>query len=572
MIRKISLIICALFIANYAIGQKSTLQKQGTATQLLVDKEPFLILGGELGNSSASCTEDIERIFPKLERMGLNTVLVPIYWDLTEPTENDFDFTLTQKILDQARTNNLKVIFLWFGTWKNSMSCYAPLWFKEDYKKYPRAHTKEGKPLEIASVFSENVYQADSKAFTKWMNYVAEADKDLGTVIMIQIENEIGMLENARDYSKEANVAFQAQVPSPLMSYLQKNKKKLHPVMLQKWEANGCKQKGTWQEIFGDDIYTDEIFMAWQYANYVERLAQTARGIYGVPLFVNAAMNSRNRQPGEYPSAGPLAHLIDVWQCGAPTIDFLAPDIYDTGFADWCTKYDLPSNPLFIPETRLCDNNGVRAFYVFGEHDAIGISPFSIEDGSDSSENSLVRGYDKLKELAPLISEMQGKGRMNGLLFDQQQKERVIMKDNMQITARHFFTLPWDPRATDGSSWPEGGGILIELSPYEYIVAGNGIVIEFATRDEADASRRNQLGEDGFAETGSMSNDTKSNTLVWKGKSRIGLGPVNEISVTPEGKFEYIRRLNGDQTHQGRHVRIPVGQYSILHVNLYEYK
>ncbi len=572
MIRKISLIICALFIANYAIGQKSTLQKQGTATQLLVDKEPFLILGGELGNSSASCTEDIERIFPKLERMGLNTVLVPIYWDLTEPTENDFDFTLTQKILDQARTNNLKVIFLWFGTWKNSMSCYAPLWFKEDYKKYPRAHTKEGKPLEIASVFSENVYQADSKAFTKWMNYVAEADKDLGTVIMIQIENEIGMLENARDYSKEANVAFQAQVPSPLMSYLQKNKKKLHPVMLQKWEANGCKQKGTWQEIFGDDIYTDEIFMAWQYANYVERLAQTARGIYGVPLFVNAAMNSRNRQPGEYPSAGPLAHLIDVWQCGAPTIDFLAPDIYDTGFADWCTKYDLPSNPLFIPETRLCDNNGVRAFYVFGEHDAIGISPFSIEDGSDSSENSLVRGYDKLKELAPLISEMQGKGRMNGLLFDQQQKERVIMKDNMQITARHFFTLPWDPRATDGSSWPEGGGILIELSPYEYIVAGNGIVIEFATRDEADASRRNQLGEDGFAETGSMSNDTKSNTLVWKGKSRIGLGPVNEISVTPEGKLEYIRRLNGDQTHQGRHVRIPVGQYSILHVNLYEYK
>lgn len=572
MIRKISLIICALFIANYAIGQKSTLQKQGTATQLLVDKEPFLILGGELGNSSASCTEDIERIFPKLERMGLNTVLVPIYWDLTEPTENDFDFTLTQKILDQARTNNLKVIFLWFGTWKNSMSCYAPLWFKEDYKKYPRAHTKEGKPLEIASVFSENVYQADSKAFTKWMNYVAEADKDLGTVIMIQIENEIGMLENARDYSKEANVAFQAQVPSPLMSYLQKNKKKLHPVMLQKWEANGCKQKGTWQEIFGDDIYTDEIFMAWQYANYVERLAQTARGIYGVPLFVNAAMNSRNRQPGEYPSAGPLAHLIDVWQCGAPTIDFLAPDICDTGFADWCTKYDLPSNPLFIPETRLCDNNGVRAFYVFGEHDAIGISPFSIEDGSDSSENSLVRGYDKLKELAPLISEMQGKGRMNGLLFDQQQKERVIMKDNMQITARHFFTLPWDPRATDGSSWPEGGGILIELSPYEYIVAGNGIVIEFATRDEADASRRNQLGEDGFAETGSMSNDTKSNTLVWKGKSRIGLGPVNEISVTLEGKFEYIRRLNGDQTHQGRHVRIPVGQYSILHVNLYEYK
>lgn len=50
------------------------------------------------------------------------------------------------------------------------MSCYAPIWFKEDYKKYPRAYTKVGKPLEIASSFSENVFQADSRAFPNGWN------------------------------------------------------------------------------------------------------------------------------------------------------------------------------------------------------------------------------------------------------------------------------------------------------------------------------------------------------------------------------------------------------------------
>ena len=87
--------ILSLSILGQATAQSSNLQRQGTATQLTVDGKPFLILGGELGNSSASCPEDIERIFPKLERMGLNTVLVPAYWDLTEPQKGKFDFSLT---------------------------------------------------------------------------------------------------------------------------------------------------------------------------------------------------------------------------------------------------------------------------------------------------------------------------------------------------------------------------------------------------------------------------------------------------------------------------------------------
>ena len=564
-------LIIGSLICIQAPAQRSRLQQQGTATQLLVNDKPFLILGGELGNSSASCTEDIERIFPKLERMGLNTVLVPAYWDLTEPVEGQFDFSLTDKVIDQARKNHLKVIFLWFGAWKNSMSCYAPLWFKENYKKYPRSYTENGKPLEIASAFSEEVFKADNRAFSQWMKHIASIDKEEGTVIMIQIENEIGMLESARDHSALASKAFHAPVPEEFVSYLQKNKKRLHPQMLKKWGSQGYKTAGNWQEIFGSDIYTDEIFMAYHYAKYVERMAQTARSIYNVPLYVNAAMNSRGRKPGEYPSAGPLAHLIDAWHCGAPSIDILAPDLYDNGFIDWVAQYHLHNNPLFIPEIKLTENDGVRAFYIFAEHDAIGISPFSIEDGSDNPDNMLVAGYRHLNELMPLLTQYQGKGVMKGLLFDQQNKERILGMDDLVMTCRHNFTLPWDPRATDGSTWPEGGGIILRINKNEYIVAGNGIVVEFAKKSEKamDVTPK-ALGEDGFAQAGSKEKTTMK-TQQWKG-SRCGIGSVDEVKVNKDGSFSFVRRLNGDQDHQGRHVRISVGDFKTLHVKLYEYK
>lgn len=572
----LSFILFSILFIEPSLAQHSRLQRQGITTQLIVDSKPFLILGGELGNSSATCLDDIKSTFPKLQQIGLNTVLVPVYWELIEPTEGNFNFTRTDSILSQARMNNLKVVFLWFGAWKNSMSCYTPSWFKEDYTKYPRAKTEIGKPLEIASLFSEEVYRADNRAFSEWLKHVAEIDKNEGTVIMIQIENEIGMLESARDHSQAANELFKANVPSEFMEYIQQNKKELHPWLSDKWASNGHKQSGNWQEVFGTDIYTDELFMAWYYAEYVGRLAHTARSIYDVPLYVNAAMNSRDRKPGEYPSAGPLAHLIDLWHCAAPDIDFIAPDLYDKGFKNWVAKYHLHNNPLFIPEIRLTDDNGVRAFYVFGEHHAIGISPFSIEDSSSSPNSPLTQSYAKLKELMPILTKYQEKGSVKGLLFNEQSKDRIIEDEDLRVTCRHYFTLPWDPRANDGSTWPEGGGILIKLAENDYIVAGSGIVLEFAKKTELMTQKAKvQLGEDGFTENGKNTNNIKRELNQklegWSG-TRCGISFVSEVKVDKNGNLHEIRRLNGDQTHQGRHVRISVGEFKILHVKLYEYK
>ncbi len=512
---------------------------------------PYPILGGELSNSAATSVTDIDEVMPRMRALGLNTVLVPAYWELMEPVEGKFDFTLIDRTIDVARREQLHVVFLWFGVWKNSMSCYTPSWFKQDTKRFPRAMTVEGKQMEIASCFSDNVLQADLKAFSALMRHIKERDPQREVVVMMQIENEIGMLESARDHSPLAEKAY---------------------------------KKERWAERYGTDEYADEKFMALSYARYVEHLAKAARELHDMPLYVNAAMNSRGRRPGEYPSAGPLAHLIDFWHEGAPSIDLLAPDIYDTGFKSWCAQYAMPLRPqdggkvknrLFIPESRCCENSGVRALYAFGEHQAIGFSPFAIDQASPKETESVTQAYALLKQVFNV------KRPLNtwGLLFDQEDRERIIKDDNVIMTCRHYFTLPWDPRATDGSTWPEGGAMLIRLGKFDYLLAGSGVVIDFKTPTEKQQEQQKTLGEDGFAEAGGNShcNATLSkrefstlNSQLFSGK-RLGLLSVDEVEIADDGTMQYLRRHNGDQTHQGRHARIGVGEWKILHIKLYEY-
>ena len=533
---------------------------------------PCPILGGELSNSAATSMADIDEVMPRMKALGLNTVLVPAYWELMEPREQSqtslsyaerrqkstegqlmepvegkFDFTLIDRTIEVARREQLHVIFLWFGVWKNSMSCYTPAWFKQDTKRFPRAMTAEGKQMEIASCFSDNVLQADLKAFSALMRHIREKDPQREVVVMMQIENEIGMLESARDHSPLAEKAY---------------------------------HKERWAERYGTDEYADEKFMALSYARYVEHLAKAAREIHDMPLYVNAAMNSRGRRPGEYPSAGPLAHLIDFWHEGAPSIDLLAPDIYDTGFKSWCAQYAMPLRPqdggkvknrLFIPESRCCENSGVRALYAFGEHQAIGFSPFAIDQASPKETESVTKAYGLIKQLAAANSSLftfHSSLKTWGLLFDQEDRERVIDDNGVVMTCRHYFTLPWDPRATDGSTWPEGGAMLIRLGKLDYLLAGSGVVIDFKTPTEKQQEQQKTLGEDGFAEAGG--NTKPKVNKRFKGK-RLGLLSVDEVSISNDGTMQYLRRHNGDQTHQGRHARIGVGEWKLLHIKLYEY-
>ena len=140
--------ICALALAvsqdtgrSAATGSTSDiphLRKQGTATQLIVDGKPFLLLAGELSNSSATGLDYMKRVWPKLvAQTKLNTVLAGVSWNQIEPQEGKFDFTVLDGVIQGARSHNLRLVLLWFGSWKNSPSSYAPDWVKKDFDALP---------------------------------------------------------------------------------------------------------------------------------------------------------------------------------------------------------------------------------------------------------------------------------------------------------------------------------------------------------------------------------------------------------------------------------------------------
>ena len=213
-------------LANSA--QLPHLQKQGTATQLIVEGKPFLMIAGELHNSTCGGFEYMKPVWKRLAAKNLNTVVGTASWELVEPTEGKFDFSLVDSEIIGAREAHLKLILIWFASWKNGSSVYIPSWVKEDYKMYPRAKDETGKPLEILSTFGEASCEADANAFAALMHHIREVDGKEQTIVMVQVENEVGVIDNLgkapgnarRDFSPAANAAYSGPVPKKLMEYL----------------------------------------------------------------------------------------------------------------------------------------------------------------------------------------------------------------------------------------------------------------------------------------------------------------------------------------------------------------
>src|ERR1039458_8186402 len=327
------------------------LRKQGSATQLIVDGQPFLALAGELGNNTATSLENMKPIWPKLVSGNLNCVLVAVSWAQMEPVEGRYEFALIDGLIQEARRNHLKLVFLWFGSWNNGLSSYAPYWVKTDYKHYPRIQITGGKTLELLSTFGDATRDADARAYGALMRHIKEVDGVLHTVLMMQVENEVGVLRDSRDRSARANPAFAGPVPKELMNYLQEHKESLSPELREVWAGQGFRTSGTWEEVFGPGkpdsfdmpIQTknkpmsveehetswrklhwpvDEIFMAWNYARYVNTVVEAGKKEYDLPVFVNAWLQQPNHAwPGTYPSGGPVPQVHDIWRAGAPAAD-----------------------------------------------------------------------------------------------------------------------------------------------------------------------------------------------------------------------------------------------------------
>jgi len=506
------------------------LRRHGTAGQLVVDGKPFLVLGGELHNSSSSSLDYMQPIWQRMLDLNFNTVLAGVSWESVEPEEGHFDFSLVDGLIYQARRHGLRLVLLWFGSWKNGMSSYVPLWVKKDFRRFPRVKLGTQGTVEVLSTLAAANWQADARAFSALMRHIREVDGSCHTVIMIQVENEVGVLRDSRDRSDVANAAFNGPVPRALLDYLARNRKILVPEVRQRWETSGFRESGTWQQVFGPGPQTDEMFMAWNYARYIDHVAEAGKAEYGIPMYVNTWLAGQGT-PGTWPSGGPLPHVMDIWLAGAPHIDFLSPDIYAADFQGWCQKYTQRGNPLFIPEMNREGDGPRNVFFAIGQYSAVGTSPFAVDSIDNPRESDLARSYQILRQIAPLVLEQQGTGRMTGFLLDKEHNSlaRDIGDYQLEISLDSIF----------GHGAEFGYGLIMKTGPNEFIGAGSGFRVAFRPKTP--------------------------------GPPLVGVGSVDE-GIYRDGKWIPGRRLNGDEDDQGQRWRFSPQSVGVERCIVYRYE
>ncbi len=545
------LALLAISSSSRLWGQNAAphLEQRGAATQLIVDGQPYMMLSGELNNSSSSSLEYMKPIWPKLAAASLNTVVTPLSWELIEPTEGKYDFALVDGLLAQARAEHLRVVFLWLASWKNGMSSYPPVWVKEDTKRFPRV-ILNGEKVGVLSPQANSTRDADARAYAALMQHIKSVDSTDHTVLMMQVENEVGILGDSRDRSPEADKAFNASVPEELPRYLKAHKAVLDPELLTLWEQNGEKTSGTWAQLFGEGPRADEIFMAWQYARFVHSVTAAGKAAYDLPMYVNTWLGGGSAKPGDYPSGGPQPRVVDIWRAAAPAtgpkIDIYAPDLYASDFEGWSNRYNRDGNPLFIPETNSGPAGAANVFYAAGEHAAICFSPFAIDRSLDRQfmaamnpppqpgprfpEPDLAGSYRVLAQIWPQLAEAQAKGNSHGFLLTKEHPSADFPINGYiaHVSLDQIF----------GNHAEKGFGLILATGPNEFLGAGSGFRVSFS---------------------------------LPSGKTQVGIGTVDE-GTFEDGKWVAGRRLNGDENDQGSYWRVDQFGTKIEKATVYKFE
>ncbi|MGD0904821.1 MAG: DUF5597 domain-containing protein [Terracidiphilus sp.] len=493
----------------------SIVQKDGRYA-LLVDGEPYLMLGVQANNSSA-WPAYLDKVWPAAETLHANTVELPIYWEQMEATQGKFDFSVVDLILKQAREHHLRLVLLWFGTWKNASSHYTPEWIKLDQVKYPFVRDKDGRTVDSPSPFSPARLEADKAAFRALMRHLKQADAQR-TVLMVQVENEAGVWGGVRDYGPEAEKVFAGPVPEKLVTGL-------------------GKQPGSWRQVFGDDA--DETFQAWYIADYIEQVAAAGKQEYPLPLYVNAALRDPFH-PGKapsYESGAPTDNNIDLWKIAAPSISLLAPDIYMPEYARYMKSIELykrKNNPLLIPET---GNTAIYAHYVYAAigQGAIGWAPFGLDlsrysnqtEGPEAMESDALKPvaqqYELLAPIARRLAKGNLEGKLRGASEDPDNHTQTLSFERWQAVVSYGMPSFGNGMPPKGNTPPDGGVVILQRGPDEFLVAGHHARVDF-------------------------------NPTFAPGLKRFWL-KVEEGSYDGAGNWKTIRLWNGDQTDYGLNLK-----------------
>lgn len=476
--------------------------KQGRHA-LMVDGVPYLMLGAQTNNSS-NYPDALKDVWPSVEKMHANTLSIPVAWEQIEPTEGKFDFSYVDVLIKQARERNVKVVLLWFATWKNNAPHYAPAWVKLDNARFPRVVKQDGDTLNSMSPLGKNTLEADKKAFVELMKHLKKTDKD-HTVIMVQVQNEVGTYQSVRDFSALAQQYFTAQVPADLIQQL-----KL--------------KNGTWAQVFGRDA--DEFFHAYYIAKYCNEIAQAGKAIKNLPMYVNVALRNPFNPglPGQYSSGGATDNVLHIWKAAAPAIDLIGPDIY---FRDHKTVskvlelYARDDNALFVAEIGN-DQPYARYFYSTLGLGGIGFSPFGMDDtgytnyplgAKEYNDETIEHFAQHYRAIAPMMRDWAK------LLFENNRwgfaepldttgdtqkiwnaeatpaEKEQHAKDKAAALTQIVDAGLWDIEVTYGRSmfWiapPEGntpaagGALVVQLSDNEYLVTAHKARVEFKPSKE----------------------------------------------------------------------------------------
>lgn len=447
---------------------------------LYVHGRPFFAHSGELHNSAASSLPYMaEHVWPMVKDLNLNSLILPLYWETIEPVEGEYNFDLLDGLIAQARENGLKLIFLWFGLWKNAESMYVPEWMKADPQTYFRARKVSGEPLNTVSPLCEAAVRKDAAAFARVMAHIRDIDGEQSTVIMMQVENEIGLLGTGRDYCEQAQTAFEQAVPAEL--------------------AEALNVGGTWKEAFGPDA--EESFMAYHFAKAVETIAAAGRAEYPLPCYTNAWLKQHPWYPGSYPSGGPITQVHPIWKATAPSLFTLAPDIYVPYVAQILDEYSYPGNPLLVPEVRKDSVTASYCLYAFMGCHAIGYSPFGIEELAlppeavakppmdvmialnidpsafdiTGSKEYLAATYRLLDQIQPLYLEHRGTDRLQSYVKTSDTDYGTFLS-----FGEYDLAVSYSPRQP---SKPLAAGVVIELAPNDFLIAGMMSSLSFRVKE-----------------------------------------------------------------------------------------
>lgn len=458
-----NIIICILCLLTIELSAQKNLpeiRKENGNYTIFVHEKPFIILGAQLWNSSA-WPELTDKFWAQATELGCNTIEAPIYWQNIEPEPGKFNFTELKDLITEARQNNLKLILLWFGSYKNGRSQYAPPWVLENTEKYPRMRNSNGQEIYVLSAVSQINLEADRKAFTEVMKFIKSIDAEEQTVIMMQVENEPGSMWTDRDYSPEASEIFQKNVPSPVLQKV-------------------GKQPGTWSDIFG--INAPEAFNSYCIAHYIDEIAKAGKSVYNLPMYANVWIKENAFQrPGEYPSGGPTSNMIEIWKATAPHLDLLALDIYKGNpviFDQLCNTYNRPDNPLFIPEMGNGNSFARFQFYAIANHNAIGVAPYGIDpyhvdphdqrtkENLDPRFDGIAKNYHLLSQAIFPITQLQSKGNLIAVGEEEGIYEQLVTFDSYDVLFNFGF-----PTYKDRSE-RTGRAIIGQLDEDEFLLIG----------------------------------------------------------------------------------------------------